>query len=72
MRRTHRPETPEGAAHSNHVRFLFGLICEHCAAVGEELEDNWTIADRKLRNEAIWSTSLAETKPLVALDDHHV
>ena len=29
MRRTYRSETPEGAAHSSYVHFLFDLICEH-------------------------------------------
>jgi hypothetical protein len=28
VRRTYRPETPEGAAHSSYVRFLFGLISQ--------------------------------------------
>ena len=28
VRKTYRPETPEGAAYSSYVRFLFGLICE--------------------------------------------
>ena len=35
MRRTYRPETPEGAAHSSYVRFLFGLTCEHDCPISD-------------------------------------
>jgi hypothetical protein len=35
VRRTYRPETPEGAAHSSDVRFLFGLTCEHDGPISD-------------------------------------
>jgi DnaK suppressor protein len=37
-----RPETPEGAAHSSYVLFLFGLTCEHDGPISESsLAERW-------------------------------
>jgi hypothetical protein len=35
VRRTYRPETPEGAPNSSYVHFLFGLIFKYEATTGK-------------------------------------
>ena len=35
MRKTYRPETPEGAAHSSYMRSVFSLIGEHDCAIND-------------------------------------